>query len=58
MSLTDRLHNPDRRTDDLTPAVERRIGAERRLPEWRRRALEQQERVGFVAVTDLTRVAA
>jgi hypothetical protein len=34
MSLMDRINNPDRRTDALTPLVERRGGEERRLPRW------------------------
>lgn len=48
----------DRRETDLTPLVERRGGTQVRLPEWRRRALEQRDRLGYVAVTDLTREAA
>ena len=46
MNLQARIN--DRRKDDVTPIVERRI------PEWRRRALELQAKRGNVAVTDLT----
>lgn len=54
MTLTERIARTDRRDTDLTPIVERRGGTERRIPEWRRRAMEQQDRLGYVAVTDLT----
>ena len=52
MSLSDRIHNPDRRTADVTPLVERRNGEERREPfmaPWRRRQIEQ-DGGRFVAV--------
>lgn len=53
MSLTDRLHNPDRREADLSPIVERRGGEERRVPEWVRRAHENRlpnsDRTGQIA---------
>jgi hypothetical protein len=52
MGLRERIDNPDRRQTDLTPIVERRAGV--RVPEWRRRAIEQQERLGYIAVADLT----
>lgn len=54
---TERIERPDRRQSDLTPVIERRE-PEPRLPEWRRRALEQRDRLGYVAVTDLTNRAA
>lgn len=34
MGLRDRIDNPERRTDELTPVVERRGGTERRIPRW------------------------
>ena len=46
MTLTERIK--DRRQDDLTPIVERR------QPEWVRRAQERFEKIGYVAVADLT----
>jgi hypothetical protein len=55
MNLTERIH-PDRRRTALTPIVERRT--EPRIPEWRRRVLEQKDRLGYVAVADLTGRAA
>ena len=58
MSLRDRIDNPDRRRADDPPDEEHRRQAERRIPEWRRRAAERVAEVGFVAVTDLTRDAA
>lgn len=53
MSPRDRIQHPDRRTDDLTPAIERRGGEERRIPEWRRRSLESTSHP-FLAVHDVT----
>lgn len=46
MALTDRIHNPDRRTADVTPVVERRDGDERRLttPRWLQWTRENQSR--------------
>lgn len=46
MDLRDRIDNPDRRTDDLTPLIERRDGEERRLvePRWRTWTRENQSR--------------
>lgn len=61
MQPQDRINNPDRRQADVAPIVERRSGDERRepfVPEWRRRAIEQRDRLGYVAVADLTRTAA
>ena len=52
MGLQQRIN--DRRKDDLTPIHERRAPEQAKVPEWRRRAAEQVERVGYVAVTDLT----
>ena len=52
MGLQQRIN--DRRKDDLTPIHERRAPEQARVPEWRRRSIEQVERVGYVAVTDLT----
>ena len=43
MSLTDRIHNPDRRQTDVTPVVERRGGEERRLSPMARRVLANKE---------------
>ena len=54
MSLTDRINRSDRRETALPVIVERRTGDERRMPEWRRRANEQRDRLGYVAVADLT----
>ena len=51
MTLTERI---ERRKTPVTPIIERRGGESEKLPEWRRRALEQQARLGYVAVTDLT----
>ncbi len=41
MSLTERINNPDRRSDEVQPLIERRNGDERRLPAWIRRKNEQ-----------------
>jgi hypothetical protein len=53
MNLRERLDNPDRRTEPLTPIVERRGGTERRIPEWVKRAQEKRlpnsDRTGQVA---------
>lgn len=53
MALTDRIHNPDRRTADLTPIVERRGGQEQRVPAWVRRMndgkLPNKDMTGTVA---------
>lgn len=46
MTLTETIK--DRRKTDVTPIVERR------QPEWVRRAQERFERIGYVAVADLT----
>lgn len=40
MSLTQRISNPDRRTADLEPIIERRGGEERRVPRWVQRMEE------------------
>ncbi len=69
MSLTDRIlnpdridafyrdhvarTNPDRRTDEVQPIVERRNGDERREPRW-----VQRMRTGELAPKDLTGKAA
>jgi hypothetical protein len=53
VSLTERL-SKDRRETDITPIVERRGGNEQRVPEWRRRAIEQHQRSPWLAVNDLT----
>ena len=58
MTLRDQLNHPDRRPQPQPLPEERREAGDRRVPEWRRRALEQHDRLGFVAVTDLTRDAA
>ena len=61
MGLRDRINHPDRRQTAVTPAVERRDDVDRREPfvaPWRRRQLEQRDRLGNVAVTDLTDRAA
>lgn len=47
MTLSQRI-DKDRRQADLTPIKERR------QPEWQRRAQERFERIGYVAVADLT----
>jgi hypothetical protein len=42
MSLRDRIHNPDRRTTDVTPLVEQRTEPDRREPfvaAWRRNSI-------------------
>jgi hypothetical protein len=46
----------ERRQDNptITPIVERRGGTEQRVPEWRRRAMEQHQRSPWLAVNDLT----
>lgn len=49
--------NPDRPQDALTPIVDRRSPRQLVIPEWRRRALEQRDRLGNVAVADLTDAA-
>ncbi len=49
MGLRDRIHNPDRRTDEVQPIVERHNGDERRLPAWIKRM-----RDGKLAAKDLT----
>ena len=55
MDRTDSTTRSDRREAALPViGVDRRSGDERRIPEWRRRALEQRDRLGYVAVADLT----
>ena len=53
MSLTDRLNQPDRRTDELTPIVERRGGTEQRVPRWiarkNEKGLPDKDMTGTVA---------
>ena len=61
MSLRDRIDNPDRRTEPLTPVVERRGGEERREPyvaPWRQRQIDQAGGNRFAASVDLTGRAA
>lgn len=58
MTLSERIIKADRRETDIKPIVERRGGTEQRVPEWRRRALEQHARNPWSAVTDLTERAA
>jgi len=43
---------------NIVPLVERRGGESARIPAWRRRALEQRDRHGNIAVADLTGKAA
>ncbi len=53
MSLTSRINNPDRRSDEVQPLIERRNGDERRLPAWIRRKNEQgiaRDETGRIAV--------
>jgi hypothetical protein len=54
MTLSQRLNKPERRETALTPLIERRGGESQRVPEWRRRAMEQHARNPWGAVTDLT----
>lgn len=49
MSLRDRINNPDRRQEPLTPLVERRNGEERREPRW-----VERMRDGELSPKDLT----
>jgi hypothetical protein len=58
MTLSERIGKSDRRETDLTPIVERRGGESQRVPEWRKRAMEQHARNPWGAVTDLTGRAA
>jgi hypothetical protein len=55
MSLTDRLNKQDRRDPQASAHVV--PIRERRIPEWRKRALEAQQRTPWAAVTDLTDAA-
>jgi hypothetical protein len=56
-----RAHIERRKADSqVVPILERRGGVEQqatpepRIPEWKRRATEQRDRLGYVAVSDLT----
>jgi hypothetical protein len=54
VSLSERISKQDRRETVVTPIIERRGGESQRVPEWRKRAMEQHARNPWSAVTDLT----